>query len=284
MTTNSRLVLASLDRFDLCIHKRLRHFLSRCLILFKEKNVIGNFNFITDEDDKKNETENGLDISSPEVSLEFGDVKEILEELAMAKPCEETVNFHDEGKIDIKDVPQNESNPDLKMIVPIKDASPENESKSKFLTEEKKESSVSEPKYKLSVTAVLSEEKKLEGSCPLDTKTITKKSTKCKNNAKLQQKANTSENKSSYQKCRISINEINESICKERKELTETGTDTVKIPEAWTKVKNTKRNKGKEMSTSNSKKLETVKSKKAGSEKKFTKSENKDLTTKIAYR
>lgn len=220
----------------------------------------------------------------PEVSLEFGDVKEILEELAMARSCEETGNIQEERQSDNKNVPQNQSNPDIKLIVPTEDASPEKESKSQCLAEEKRETFVSEPKYKLSVTANLSEENKLEASCASDKKIRTVKPTKGKNNAKNEQNANSTENKSSHQKCRISKNNIDESICEARKELTEKGTNSVSIPETWTKVKNTKRNKGKEMPTPHNKKLEPVKSKKSGSEKDSAKSENKDLTNKIACR
>ena len=242
------------------------------------------FYFVTDEENKKAETKIDIDISSPEVSLEFGDVKEILEELAMAKSCEVTENVQEERKIELRNVQPNQSNPDLKTIVPKEDVSPVKESKSQSLAEEKKETLVFEPKYKLSVTANLSEKNKLEASCAFDKKTRTEKPSKCKNNMKNEQKENLSKNKSSHQKSRISKhdNEIHEA----RKELdiTETGTNT-SVPETWTKVKNTKRNKGKDMAQSNKKKPETVKmSKKAVSENNFTKSENNDVTNKIACR
>lgn len=56
------------------------------------------------------------------------------------------------------------------------------------------------------------------------------------------------------------------------------------IPDTWTKVKKTKKKKIKQVSTSSRTNLETVeKQQKAGLEK-FTKSENKDVPSMIAYR
>ena len=232
----------------------------------------------TDEDNKKTETKKDIDISSQEISLEFGDVKEILEELAMAKSYELTENAQEERKIELKNVQLKQSNPDLKTIVPKEDTSPVKESKSQCLAKEKKETLVSEPKYKLSVTANLSENKP-EASCALDKKTRTFKPSKCKNSMKIEQKE-----KSSHQKSRISNHDNDIQEARKEIDITETGTN-VSVLETWTKVKNTKRNKGKEMDQSNQKKPATVKMiKKADSDKNFTKSENNVLTNKIACR
>ena len=212
-------------------------------------------------------------------------MKEILEEIAMAnalndKICKDTENSQEVTDIELRNVQQIQSKPEKQ--VPTEDVYSEKESKSQSLAEVTEESVAFDPKYKLSLTASLSEEDKLESSCQLERESRTEKSTKCKNNAKNEKKANTKENKSSHLKSKIS--DINESFIETRKELNLKETK-VNIPETWTKVKNTKRNKGKEMPPSNKKKLETVKKqKKAVSEKSSNKSENNDITNKITCR
>merc|ERR1711934_427730 len=62
----------------------------------------------------------------------------------------------------------------------------------------------SENNYKLSVTATLSEKNTNEALCPSDRSPINEKSTKCKNNAKKEQKANAKQIKSSHLKSQMS--------------------------------------------------------------------------------
>ena len=209
-------------------------------------------------------------------------MKEILEEIAMAnalndKICKDTENTQGVTDIELRNFQPIQSKPEEE--VPTEDAySEKKETKSESLAEVKEESVAIDPKYELS----LSEGDKLESSCQLEREPRTEKSTQCKNNAKNEKKANTKENKSSH--LRIKISDINESFIETRKELDLKETK-VNIPETWTKVKNTKRNKGKEMPPSNKKKLENVKKqKKALLEKSSNKSENNDITSKITCR
>ncbi len=200
-------------------------------------------------------------------------MKEILEEIAMAnalndKICKDTENSQEVTDIELRNVQQIQSKPEKQ--VPTEDVYSEKESKSQSLAEVTEESVAFDPKYKLSLTASLSEEDKVEPSCQLEIKQRTEKSTKWKNNAKNEKKANTKENKSSHLKSKIS--DINEGFIETRKEL-DLKVTTANIPETWTKVKNTKRGKDKEMPPLNKKKLETVKKqKKVVSEKSFNKS------------
>ena len=154
------------------------------------------------------------DDSQSTISFEFGDVKEILEELAIAKTFhdqifEDTENVQKVMEIELRNNQQGQLKPELEIKVPIEeDVNSEFDSKSQsvLISHENKKIKTfeSENNYKLSVTATLSEKNTNEALCPSDRSPINEKSTKCKNNAKKEQKANAKQIKSSHLKSQMS--------------------------------------------------------------------------------
>lgn len=220
---------------------------------------------LTDEEDKikvkKESTENLV----PSICFEFGDVKEILEKISRDKTfqtkfCEDATD----GQETIKNSHQNQTTTKLKTkhqadinstkLVPTLCVLTPDE-RSKF--DETLSLSEKKPKITVNVAASLPE----EPSCLLD-KTETDllnnhknirnaKYKECKSNAKneLKRSKSATENRSSHFKNRTADNVESFGVVKE-----EEG-----IPETWTKVQNTKKNKSKAIMTSSKKKPEKKK-------------------------
>lgn len=166
---------------------------------------------VTNED-KNLKKDISTDNSQLTISFEFGDVKEILEELAIAKTFHDQIfedreNIQKVTEIELRNNQQSQLKPELEIKIPIEeDVNSEFDSKSLcvLISQEKKTPFESENNYKMSVTATLSEESKIEALCPSDKSLINEKSTKCKNNAKNKLKANAKEVKSSHLRSKMS--------------------------------------------------------------------------------
>ena len=282
---------------------------------WKEKGKGNLSRLFTDEDRKPKKdisTEN-----SPS-TIEFGDVKEILEELAIAKTfhhqiSEPTENIQEVTEFELRNNQQSQLKPELEKKVPKEEdfnSELDSRSISQLISQEngKRETFEVENNHKLSVKATLSEESKIEALFSSGKPTRNEKSTKSNNNARTEQKGNAKEVKTSHLKGQMSNhgNAIAEGtlpkltftiflresfflgdLCEARNDhdIPETGMK-VNIPETWTKVKKTKKNnKAKGVSRSSKKKLGTVeKQQKAGSENHFSKIENEEVPNKNACR
>ena len=147
------------------------------------------FILFTDEDKKVK-----IDHSSP-TSFEFGDVKEILEELAIAKSIHKK-DCEEGPQIELENFQKHQPDvSELEKKVP-KDLNSEKDSESQSLLNSTEEEITKPDESENNNTlAALSDEDKLEALCPLDK---IETSPKCKNNAKKVHKTNSKENRPSH--------------------------------------------------------------------------------------
>ena len=173
----------------------------------KEK---GNLSRLFTDEDRKPKKDISTENSQSTISFEFGDVKEILEELAIAKTfhhqiSELTENIQEVTEFELRNNQQSQLKPELEKKVPKEEdinSKLDSMSPSQLISQEngKRETFEVEKNHKLSVKATLSEESKIEASCASDKPTRNDKSTKSKNNARTEQKANAKEVRTSHLK------------------------------------------------------------------------------------